>query len=705
MKLQRQAQAAECGLACLAMVADHFGHRTDLAELRQRFGLSARGASLSRLIAIAGAIGLQPRALRLEPDDLARLRLPCVLHWDLNHFVVLAAVRRGRARVFDPGGHDDWVDAAEVGRRFTGVALELQPGAEFVPCPPPPAIGWRQLAGRVHGLLPVLGSVLVLSLALQLFVLLAPFYLQWTIDHALLSADADLLALLALAFAGLLALQVATSALRGWTLLHLTARLGSQWAGNVFAHLMRLPVAFFERRQLADVVSRMGSVQALQRGLTTGAVEAVVDGLTAAATLAMMLAYAPGLAALSVAVLAAYLGARLAGLPALRRATERQLAATASQHGHLLESLRGMASLKVAGLESARTAAQANLRGDTVNAELRVGRFGLGWSTAGQALFGGERVLAIWLAARGVLDGALTVGMLVAYLAYRDQFAARVGGLVDRILEFRMLRRNAERPPAIVLASPEAEVAAPALHGRDGEIGLVVDGFGFRHADGEPWVLRGCGFRIAPGECVAIAGVSGSGKTTLVKLLLGLAAPTEGEVRIDGVPLPRHGLRAHRSQVGAVMQDDLLFAGTLADNIALGDAEPDPAAIEAAARLAAVHDDIAAMPMGYQTLVGDMGSSLSGGQKQRVLLARALYRQPRLLILDEATSHLDLARERAVNAAVRALDITRIVVAHRPETIASADRVLVLDGGRIVADRRIAPATAAGNSGEPAAAV
>ena len=692
MKLVRQAQAAECGLACVAMVADHHGHRTDLAELRHRFGLSARGASLTRVIAIASALGLQARALRVEPADLPRLRLPCVLHWDLNHFVVLAAMRRGRAHVFDPGGQAGWVEADELSRRFTGVALELQPGADFAPCPPPPAIGWRQLTGRLHGLLPVLGTVLVLSLALQLFVLLAPFYLQWTIDHALLAADHDLLTLLALGFGGLLALQVATSLLRGWTLLHLTARLGSQWSGNVFAHLMQLPIAFFERRQLADVVSRTGSVQALQRGLTTGAVEAVVDGLTAIATFAMMLAYAPALAAVSAGVLAAYLTGRLAGVPWLRRATERHLATAATQQGHVLESLRGMQSLKVAGLEAARTSAQANLRGDTVNAELRLGRFGLGWSTTAQALFGGERLLVVWLSARGVLDGHFSVGMLVAYLAYRDQFAARVGGLVDRIMEFRMLRLHGERLADIVLTAPETDMSPTSAPCRHGETGLVADRVGFRHAEGEPWILRDCSFRIAPGDCVALVGASGSGKTTLMKLLLGLFEPVEGEIRIDGVPLPRHGLRAHRANLGAVLQDDQLFAGSLADNIALGDVDPVQDDIEAAARLAAVHDEIASMPMGYHTLVGDMGSSLSGGQKQRVLLARALYRRPRLLILDEATSHLDLARERAVNEAVRGLDITRLIIAHRPETIASADRVLVLDGGRIVADHRARPA-------------
>jgi len=693
-----QAQAAECGLACLAMVAEHHGHRTDLAELRQRFGLSLKGANLARLVDIARGLGLQARPLRLELDELGGLQLPCVLHWDLNHFVVLAKVGRRELVLFDPAFGIRRMTLAACSSHFTGVALELMPGSDFRTCPPPPSIRLRQLTGPVRGLAQGLALVLGLSLALQLFVVLAPFFLQWVIDHALVSADRDLLLLLALGFALLLVLQVGTALLRGWAVLHLASRLGLQWVGNVFAHVLRLPMEFFERRQLGDVVSRLGSVQAIQRTLTVSAVEAVVDGVMAIATLVMMLLYSPVLALASLVAVAVYLVARTLAYGPFRRATETHLVAGARQQGHLLESLRGMQSLKVAGQQGHRQGAYANLLADTVGTEISLGRLGLGFATASQAVFGVERLLVIWLAAGLVLDGRFSVGMLIAYLAYKDQFAVRVAGLIDKWMELRMLRLHGERLADIVLAEPEveAERRLPAALDVPDETGIVVDGLRFRYAEGEPEILRGCSFRIAPGESVAIVGPSGCGKTTLVKLMLGLLQPTSGTLRVDGRPLERIGLHEHRASVGAVMQDDQLFAGSLADNIALGDPEPDFARIETSARQAAVHDEIVAMPMAYHTLVGDMGSSLSGGQRQRVILARALYRRPRLLLLDEATSHLDVAREQQVNEAIRALRITRVLIAHRPETIASADRVLVLQHGRVVSEIRQSAPTGTG---------
>lgn len=693
MKTILQTQAAECGLACLAMLADHHGHRTDLASFRQRFALSLKGASLDRLIGIAQALGFQARALRLELHDLAQLRTPCVLHWDLHHFVVLRRVGRRGITIVDPASGERRMGLAEVSRHFTGVALELTPGTGFVARPPPPSVKLSQLTGPVRGLWPSLGMILALSVALQVFVLLAPFFMQWVVDQALVSADRDLLAVLGLGFGLALVLQVMIGLLRGWSVVFLSSRLGLQWTGNVFAHALRLPMAFFEQRHLGDVVSRMGAVQAIQRTLTTSFIEALVDGLMAVATLAMMLVYSPKLAAVTLVAVALYLALRALAFRPLRSTTEQQLVAAARQQSHLLESLRGMQSLKVSGQEPHREGHYQNLMVDTVNHDLRLARLGLGFSTASQLLFGIERIAVIWIGARLAMDSVFSVGMLIAYLAYKDQFAARVSGLIDKAVEFRMLRLHGERLADVVLAAPErnpAPDAPPPANAR-----LEVRGLGFRYADGEPWVLRDCSFSVEPGESVAVVGVSGSGKTTLVKLLLGLLPASEGEVRLGGQPIGKLGLRHYRALVGAVMQDDQLFAGSITDNIAFGDSQPDRARVEAAARLSAVHDEIAAMPMGYGSLIGDMGTTLSGGQKQRVLLARALYRRPRLLFLDEATSHLDVERERIVNQAVKRLKLTKLIIAHRPETIASADRVLVMQGGRIVQDLRPAAPAAA----------
>jgi len=681
-------EAAECGLACLAMIADHHGHRTDLAAFRRRFSVSLKGASLNRLIGIAQQLGFQARALRLDMQHLPQLRLPCILHWDLDHFVVLAKVGRNTATVLDPAFGERKLGHDELSRHFTGVALELTPGAEFSKQQAPPAVRIAQLTGPVRGLWPALAQILLLSVALQVFVLLAPLFMQWVVDQALVSADRDLLTVLGLGFGLALLLQVAIGWLRGWALVYLSAQLGLQWLGNVFAHALRLPLEFFEKRHLGDVVSRMGAVRAIQQTLTTTFIEALIDGLMAVATLAMMLLYSPKLALVTLVAVAFYLGLRALSFRPLRATTELELIADARQQSHLLESLRGMQSLKVAGQEAFRQGAYQNLMVDTVNQELKLAKLGLGFNTASQAIFGIERIAVIWIGATLAMQSVFSVGMLIAYLAYKDQFAQRVAGLIDKWIEFRMLRLHGERLADIVLTPPELDEASAIEAPTPADTRIEVQGLSFRYAEGEPWVLQECSFSVENGESVAIVGASGCGKTTLVKLLLGLLAPSAGSIRIGGQDIRRLGLRNYRGIVGAVLQDDQLFAGSVAENIAFGDSALDFARIEAAARLAAVHEEIAAMPMGYHSLIGDMGTVLSGGQKQRVILARALYRRPKLLFLDEATSHLDVERERLVNDAVRRLKLTKLIIAHRPETIASADRVLVMHGGRIVQEFR-----------------
>ncbi|MBS3895268.1 peptidase domain-containing ABC transporter [Silanimonas sp.] len=683
-----QSQAAECGLACLAMVADHHGHRTDLTEFRRRFSVSLKGASLNRLIGIAQQLGFQTRALRLEIEHLGQLQTPCILHWDLDHFVVLARVGRKAVTVLDPAFGERKLSRQEVSKHFTGVALELTPGAEFKQQVAPPAVKISQLTGPVRGLWRALAQILLLSVALQVFVLLAPFFMQWVVDQALVSADRELLTVLGLGFGLALLLQVAIGLLRGWALVFLSTQLGLQWLGNVFAHALRLPLEFFEKRHLGDVVSRMGAVRAIQQTLTTTFIEALIDGLMAVATLAMMLLYSPKLALVTLVAVALYLGLRALAFRPLRMITEQELVADARQQSHLLESLRGMQSLKVAGQEAFRQGAYQNLMVDTVNQELKLAKLGLGFNTASQAIFGIERIAVIWIGATLAMQSVFSVGMLIAYLAYKDQFAQRVAGLIDKWIEFRMLRLHGERLADIVLTPPELDEASAIEAPTPADTRIEVQGLSFRYAEGEPWVLQECSFSVENGESVAIVGASGCGKTTLVKLLLGLLAPSAGSIRIGGQDIRRLGLRNYRGIVGAVLQDDQLFAGSVAENIAFGDSALDFARIEAAARLAAVHEEIAAMPMGYHSLIGDMGTVLSGGQKQRVILARALYRRPKLLFLDEATSHLDVERERLVNDAVRRLKLTKLIIAHRPETIASADRVLVMQGGRIVQEFR-----------------
>ena len=687
-----QTEAAECGLACLAMVASAHGHHTDLPALRQRFSISQHGVTMADLVRMAEALHLGARALRAEPADLSQLALPCILHWDLNHFVVLVGMRRGVAVIHDPALGLRQVKAAELSQRFTGVALELQPQPGFAPAAPRPRVTLRQLLGPVSGLKRSLAQIAVLAVALEAFVLLTPFLMQAVVDSVLPGADRDLLVTLGIGFGLLVLVQAATAAARAWAVLVLSATLNQQWLVNVFAHLLRLPVAWFEKRHMGDIWSRFGAVQQIQKTLTTSFIEAFLDGLLVLLTLTMMLLYSVPLTLVALAAVALYALLRWAFFGRLRQASEEALVHEARQGSHFLESLRGVQSIKLFNAQGDRGSRFASLVVRTMNAQITVRQLELWFSVLHRLLFGLERVAVIWLGALLVLDRQFSLGMLFAFFAYKETFALRVSGLIDKLVELGMLKLQGERLADIVLTAPEADSA----RGHEGALSGSIElrNVSFRYADGEPEVLRGVNLKIEAGESVAIVGPSGCGKTTLIKLMLGVHAPTEGQVLVGGRPLEQLGLRAWRDQVGAVMQDDTLFTGSIADNISFFSPQPDSAWLEQCAGVAAIHDDIQVLPMGYQTLIGDLGSALSGGQTQRLLLARALYKRPQVLLLDEATSSLDVDRERMVNQAVRQLALTRVIVAHRPETIASASRVISLHEGRVAQDLRSVGGTA-----------
>ena len=687
-----QAESAECGLACLAMLASAHGYRVDLAALRRRFTVSAKGVTLGELVRMADALQLAPRALRAELDEVGQLQTPCILHWDLSHFVVLVAVRRDHVVVHDPARGRCRVSMADLSRHFTGVALELQPAAGFVRADAREPVTLRRLLPPTQGLKRALLQIVVLALALEAFVLVAPFFLQWVVDDVLASGDRGWLLTLAGGFALLVLMQAAVAAARAGSVLWLSASLAQQWQVQVFAHLLRLPAAWFAKRQIGDVWSRFEAVHDIQRTLTTSFVEALLDGLLVVLTLALMLAYSPRLAAIALAAVLVYGLLRAAFFGPLRRATEERLVQASRQGSHFLESLRGVLAIQQFNGQAERQSRFASRVVDTMNADVAVRRLEAGFGVLQRLLFGLERVAVVAAGAWLVLDQRFTVGMLFAFLAYKELFSQRVAALIDKSVELRMLRLQGERLADIVLAEPEDDRSGDA---EPPSASLELRDVRFRYADGEPEVLRGVNLRVEAGESVAIVGPSGCGKTTLLKVMLGLHAPTGGEVLVGGVPLARLGLRTWRTMAGVVMQDEPLFSGTIAENIAFFDSDPDVAWVEQCARIAGVHDEIEAMPMGYLTLIGDMGSALSGGQKQRILLARALYKRPRILFLDEATSALDVDRERSVNQAVRQLALTRVIVAHRPETIASAARVVALAEGRVAQDLRSVPPAAA----------
>ena len=672
-----QSEAAECGLACLVMVGDAHGLRLDLAELRRKFSVSLKGATLATLIRHAQALNFSARPLRLDMQELSQLRLPCILHWNLNHFVVLKAVTGKKVTILDPATGERRLHLSEVSTAFTGVALELTPTAEFKPVDERKAIRLRDLTGPVTGLRRTLVQVFSLALALEVFALAAPLFNQFVVDEVILTADRELLWVLAVGFGLLLLTQTTIDVVRSWIVMRLSISVRMQWTGSLFTHLLRLPAGFFEKRHLGDLVSRFGSINALQSTLTTAVVSAVLDGIMSILALGMMLAYSVNLAAVVIGSTLLYGVLRWVFYRPFREASKERLVLSARENSHFLETLRAVVPIKLAGFESERRARWQNLLTDVFNRDVKTQKLGILFTSSSTFITGAGSLLFFALGAGQVMDNAITLGMLMAFSSYAGNFSGRVNALIGYAIDLKMLGMHAERVADIALEAPEQEPPAETDITRL-QPGIEVRNLSFRYAEGEPWVLKDLNLTIEANESVAIIGPSGCGKSTLLKLLLGLLTPTEGEVLVGGVPIKRLGLSNYRRLIGAVLQEDVLMAGSIAENITFFAAEHDEERLEASAKIAAMHDEITFMPMGYQTLVGDMGSSLSGGQKQRILLARALYRKPKLLILDEATSHLDIFNEHRIVETLASMKLTRIVVAHRRETIDGADRVIAL---------------------------
>ena len=677
----RQTEVSECGLACLAMIAGFYGLKVDLAILRRRFAPSTRGVTLRSLMNTSDRLGLATRAVRIELDEMSSLALPAILHWDLNHFVVLESVSGRKALIHNPAGARAWLLIREISKHFTGVALELEPSAEFEVGEARHRVRLSNLWSRLRGLKRAAAQTVLLSLILQVFALTSPYYLQLAIDSALPELNLGFLSVLALGFGLFAILSGVATLLRQSVLLSVGASFGFGLSSNVARKLFKLPLHWFSNRHVGDVLSRFQSVVPIRKMLAEDAPATLVDGSLAVFTLIFMFVYSPMLSLVAIAALGVYGLVRLMLFGAQRSAQEEVLVATGREQSTLIESLHGIRTLRLAGRDSFRLAVWQSRMTDAVNGAVRSQRL-TNWQTTIQAsLFAVENVVSVWLAVGMVIRGGFSVGMVFAFLTYKTQFLTAAASLFTKVSDFKMLGLHLERISDIVLPAEDVSFVSH----RDARIALKgaieLKGIHFRYSAEDPWVLRGVDLIVEPGESIAITGPSGGGKSTLLQILLGLTAPTRGEVMVDGMPLKAFGYQSYYSQVAAVLQDDILFSGSLADNISLFDESPDLERVASSAIAAAIHDDIMAMAMGYETLVGEMGTSISGGQRQRILLARALYRQPRILVMDEGTSHLDDVLESRVNCAVSELGITRLIVAHRKETIRSARRVFSLDDG------------------------
>ena len=678
-----QTEAAECGIACLAMIAGYHGHRIDLGTLRRRHPVSLKGVTLKSLMKVARDLHFSCRALRLDLEHLSQLQLPAILHWDMDHFVVLKKVTRSHLVLHDPAYGVKRLSISEAGKHLTGIALELFPVEGFSEKDDRARLKFSSLWPHIRGSSAALLQVFVLSLILNLFVLVSPFYLQFVIDEVVARGDADLLLVLALGFGLVAGLKVAATAIRSLILLILQNAIHLQMGIRLFRHLIRLPVSYFEKRHIGDVLSRFISLEPIRNVLAEGLVVGLIDGVMAVATLTMMFIYSKKLAAVVLVAFAMYVLLRLALYRMLRNRSLNEIYAKAKEDSNFIETVRAIQSIKIFNRESERETQWLNRYSDVVSANVRLGRAQVTFKTLNDLLFGFENVLVVYLAARLALSNVLTIGMIFAFMAYKMQFVEKAVQLVEKGIDFRLLELHLERLSDIALTPMEVGQERPLTYVRPIKGKIELKDVSFRYASTEPFVIENLNLTVEAGEAVTIVGPSGCGKTTLVKIMLGLLEPTSGEVLVDGVPLSGIGIRAYREQIAAVMQEDELLSGTVADNICFFDSGFDQQRMYQCAQLAGIHDDLMAMPMTYTSLVGDMGSCLSSGQKQRVLLARALYRHPKILFVDEGTAHVDVEMESKIYDNLGSLGLTLICIAHRPGALAYCDKVFSFSGGQV----------------------
>lgn len=683
----RQRETAECGLACIGMIAAFHGFESDLAHLRQRFPASMRGLSLKTLVHVANSMRLAARSVRLEPTSLIGLSLPAVLHWDLRHFVVLVKIRKlfGRLRylVHDPALGARWLSAEEMNRSFTGIAVEFNRMIDFEPKNERRTIRIWNLCSLGRGVGRVVASVVALSLVLQIGTLISPLFVRAVIDIVLPSTNYDLLFVLSISF-GLLAIALGfTVWLRFFTLSLLINSASFQLSTSLLSKLLQLPLKWFAARSSGTIILSLQSVNPISDAFARGIASSFVDGLLALTTLCVMVYLSWQLTLISICVLGVYGVVRWAVLVPMMEHRKTSISAEASDYNVASETIKGIAAIKLAAQENARKIIWQQKKVEVTNARIRIDRLNAVLQALDIFAPGIEAVLVIYFASRLVMNEVFSLGTAFSYMLYKQFFAHAVVSLLQAVGDYKNIGPHLENVADITMcqseAQDEASITAQELKGA-----IRLEDIWFRYGAGENDILRGIELNIRSGEIVAIAGKSGGGKTTLLKIMQGLHEPSRGQIWIDDQPIAAIGRRTFRAQIGVVAQDDILYAGSIAANISFFDPELSIDRVIECAQITAIHNDILAMPMGYETHCGDAGSSLSGGQRQRILLARAIYRKPKILFMDEGTAHLDIDTESQVLSAVRQLGITCIVVAHRPEALAAADRIVMLVYGKMI---------------------
>jgi len=676
-----QREASECGLVCLAMLANFHGKLYGLQTLRQLTGLSSRGASVRDLLDASNQLQLRGRALSLELDDLSQLALPAVLHWDMDHFVVLKAVGMRSVTIHDPAVGIKQYRISELDRHFTGVAVEFLPSDEFVAEQDPQqqsVLSFSQLLRGIPELGRTLFPVLLLSILIQALSLLSPLYLQLVIDQGIIKGDVSLIVMLALVFGLLTVARVLLSHMRGLLLLCASNQIGFGLVSTTFHHLLRLPLSFFERRELGDIVSRFSALDKIKQIVTGEMITVLVDGLFSTLTVILLFLYEPRLALVSLVAVLMHSLIRLSTLSLERNKRLDAIELEARQQTRFMENIRSIGTVKINGMEAEREADWLQRYSQFINSAFNLGHLQLRMGSAEALILGIENLLIVFLASQLVAEGQLSLGQMMSFIFLKQHFLSSVLAMLPKLGELKLMKLDLERVADIRLANPEPGLRKPTLFNPSVRGEIVIEGLRFCYPGARSPVLDEMNLVIPAQKITAIHGRSGCGKSTLIKLILGLEEMQEGRLLIDGWEHGQRCPRRFREQIAALMHDEGLLAGTLAFNVNLGVEPGDQERLHQACVAAGIHELIETLPMAYATRVGELGNQFSAGQIRRILIARALYRRPKMLLLDETLTHLGRAAALDLLAMLRGLRITVILVSHDSEIIAAADHTVCL---------------------------
>ena len=677
----QQLEWSDCGAACLTMVLHLHGKEIEMRDVRSALEVGRDGVTARTIVEAAPRFGLMARGVKADVDQLHSLRRGAILHWEFNHFVVFDRLVRGGVRIVDPAHGLREISEAELRRKYTGIAIDLEPSGNFKR--EKSTSKSRPYIAALFGQRTLLWRVVLVSLVLRVIGIAIPLMTGMIVDRVVPRSDYTMLAVTVGAISGLVLFQALSSWVRSHVLIHLRTVLDGKLTLGFLDHMASLPVNFFQRRSTGDLMLRVSSNSTMREIVTSQTLSAIVDGafVMIYAVVIMWTSALLGGVALALALLPAllYLATRGKNM----RLTGEDLSAQARSQSYLNELLGGMETLKTAGAERAAVERWAGLYSEVMNVGIRRGRLQAIVDALRSAIAQLAPMIIMAIGTHAVITQTMTIGTMLAMSSLAMSLFGPLSQLVESLLQMQLLTGYAARVEDVLKTPAEQDrdtvVPPPQLRGT-----IQLKGVTFRYSADRPAVLTNVDLAIPAGAKVALVGPSGSGKSTLLKLLAGTLVPTAGTVSYDGRNLHELDLEAVRRQLGVVPQHPFVFGSSVRENIALTLPDASLPRIERAARMAMLHDDIAAMPLAYDTPISDGGSSLSGGQRQRIAIARALLREPRVLLFDEATSALDTATEAAIVQHVRALGCTQVTVAHRLSTIQSYDLIVVMDRGKIV---------------------